>query len=144
MNNSNECNGNHAMLVILFSVACPSAPPPNPPHHCKSRKTSSKSSAMFLISQLLYLCTIPSQKGGISDRAGTLIDPPQPCFISAPTHTHTHLACTVCFLAILFSPVCADSARGYTNWSGGVVSRWHRSTSSIATFAPAPPSQTSS
>lgn len=90
MNNSNECNGNHAMLVILFSVACPSAPPPNPPHHCKSRKTSSKSSAMFLISQLLYLCTIPSQKGGISDRVGTLIDPPQPCFISAPTHTHTH------------------------------------------------------
>lgn len=45
---------------------------------------------MFLISQLLYLCTIPSQKGGISDRAGTLIDPPQPCFISAPTPPNTH------------------------------------------------------
>lgn len=145
MNNSNECNGNHAMLVIFFSVACPSAPPPPPTPHITARagKQAPRAAPCFSYLNCYISALFPVKKEGYqTEREHLSIH--RSLVSSQPQHTHTHLACTVCFLAILFSPVCADSARGYTNWSGGVISRWHRSTSSIATFAPAPPSQTSS
>lgn len=79
MNNLNECNGNHAMLVILFSRACLQIPSPFP--HRSTKTTSNSSSTYFSLLPVIS-AHYSQSKRGISDRAGTHIDPLQPVLFS--------------------------------------------------------------
>lgn len=125
---NNLYSSNHTTLVILFSRACLQFP------HRSTKTTSNSSSTYF--SLLSYLLTISNQNKDIrqcrntywSTAAGLILLPLQLCVSRAFPFSQRVSR--------------SDSARGYANWSVGVVSRWHRSTSSIASFAPAPPSET--
>lgn len=116
---NNLYSGNHTTLVTLFSRACLHFP------H-RSTKTISNSSSTYFSLLTVISARYFQSKRGISDRAGTHIDPQQPVFYPPPSP----FSFAVGFLGIPFSVrVCrSDLARGYANWSVGVISRWHRST----------------
>ncbi len=72
MNNLSECSSNHATLVILFSRACLQIPSLFP--HRSTKTTSNSSSTYFSLLTVISAHYSPSKRG-ISDRAGTHIDP---------------------------------------------------------------------
>ena len=92
MNNSNECNGNHVLLVILFSLACLQSPSPN-----RSRKTTNISATRF--SLLPYLCAIPSQKWGEICQSRNTYRSTAACFIfqtSVALRVSRGIPCSLC------------------------------------------------
>lgn len=88
MNNSNECNGNHAMLVILFSVACPSAPP-TPHITARAGKQAPRAAPCFSYLNCYISALFPVKKEGYqTEREHLSIH--RSLVSSQPQHTHTH------------------------------------------------------
>lgn len=92
MNNSNECNGNHAMLVILFSVACPSAPPPpQPPTSLQEQENKLQEQRhVSHISTVISLHYSQSKRRDIRQSGNTYRSTAALFHLSPNTHTHTH------------------------------------------------------
>lgn len=92
MNNSNECNGNHAMLVILFSVACPSAPPQPPTSLQEQENKLQEQRHVSHISTVISLHYSQSKRRDIRQSGNTYRSTAALFHLSpnTPQHTHTH------------------------------------------------------
>lgn len=118
MNNSNECNGNHVLLVILFSLACLQSPSPN-----RSRKTAPNMGATRF-SLLPYLCTVPSQKWGEICQSKNTYRSTAACFIfqsSVALHVSRGIPCSLCARMCVCVFVCVFWTRPEATLIGAAV-----------------------
>lgn len=90
MNNSNECNGNHAMLVILFSVACPSAPPQPPTSLQEQENKLQEQRHVSHISTVISLHYSQSKRRDIRQSGNTYRSTAALFHLSPNTPQHTH------------------------------------------------------